>query len=63
MEIEYIVGPDETTLWLWPNDPDPVTTTINSRTWATIERTADEQNISPTDAIQRIVADRLEPNG
>ena len=31
--VEYVEGPDETTLWLWPNTADPVTIRVDRAEW------------------------------
>jgi len=42
LSIDYVRGIDDVTVWLWPNDPDPVTLQLAYREWAHLERRARE---------------------
>ena len=39
--IDYVEGVDETTVWLWPNSPDPTTVRFDRDEWVEIEEAAD----------------------
>jgi hypothetical protein len=41
--MEFVVGTEETTVWLWPDTPDPVTVRFSLRKWAKIERKAERE--------------------
>jgi hypothetical protein len=38
--LDYVEGVEETTVWLWPNDPDPVTVRFDREEWRRIEQAA-----------------------
>lgn len=38
--IEWVIGADEVTAWVWPNSADPMTVRFSMREWAQIERKA-----------------------
>lgn len=61
--LEYVEGADETTVWLWPNDPDPVTVRFPRERWEKIQQAAGEEDLEAY--IGRLVADDLdgEPGG
>jgi hypothetical protein len=40
--VDHAAGPDETTVWLFADSPDPLTVTIDSETWAEFEQRAAE---------------------
>jgi len=40
--IDYVRGIEDVTVWLWPNDPDPVTVRLGYRQFAHLERRARE---------------------
>lgn len=42
--MEWVIGADETTLWVWPQSPDPVTVRFPLRKWAKIERAAEVEH-------------------
>lgn len=39
--MEWVIGAEETTLWLWPDSPDPVTVRFPIRQWAKMEKAAE----------------------
>lgn len=41
--IEYVEGPTETTVWMWPDAPDPVTVRFPSDEWEKIKEAADAE--------------------
>jgi hypothetical protein len=41
LPVEVARGPDEVTLWLWPNKPDPLTVRLSVHEWAKVERKAE----------------------
>lgn len=41
--VNYAVGPEETTVWLFADSPDPITVTLCSETWAEFEQRAAEE--------------------
>lgn len=41
--VEYAVGPEETTVWLFADTPDPLTVTFHPHTWAKFEQRAAEE--------------------
>lgn len=41
--MEWVIGVEETTLWVWPESPEPVTVRFPLRKWAKIERAAEEE--------------------
>jgi hypothetical protein len=41
--IDAVRGEDEVTVWMWPNDPDPVTIRFTVRKWARIEQKAERE--------------------
>jgi hypothetical protein len=41
--MEIVVGPDETTVWLFTDRPDPLTVRFEPRMWARIELRAKQE--------------------
>lgn len=38
--MDWVEGPDETTLWLWTQTPDPLVVTLTSEEWENIKERA-----------------------
>jgi hypothetical protein len=53
--IEYVIGADEVTLWVWANSPDPVTVRFTHREWARIERKAEEIGRDIEEVVARLL--------
>jgi hypothetical protein len=56
--LEYVEGPDETTVWLWPDDPDPVTVRFSLEEWEEVQEAAGEQDLE--EFLGRVVQEDLE---
>lgn len=41
IEMDWVEGHDETTVWLWTDSPDPVTVRFTREEWERIEQAAD----------------------
>lgn len=39
--MDWVEGAEETTLWLWPDQPDPTTVRFDRGEWEEIEESAD----------------------
>jgi len=40
--MDWVEGPNETTLWLWTETPDPVTVRLDRERWEKLRETAEE---------------------
>jgi hypothetical protein len=56
--LEYVEGVDETTIWLWPDSPDPVTVRVESELWERMQRAAGDDDLE--EYVGQLVADDLE---
>lgn len=59
--LEYVEGSDETTLWLWPDGPDPLTVRLPREEWERIEAKAETEYEGDVQAfISRVITADLE---
>ena len=43
--LEWVEGPDEVTVWMWPDDPDPVTVRFGLEEWARLQTAAGNEDL------------------
>jgi hypothetical protein len=59
--IEWVIGAEEVTAWMWPDSPDPVTIRFSMREWAQIERKARDEYDGDVEAfVTRVVTADVE---
>jgi len=56
--LDYVVGHQETTVWLWPDTPDPVTVRFDRDEWERIQEAAGDESLGQY--IGRVVSADLE---
>lgn len=55
--LEYVEGAEEVTVWLWPQDPQPVTMQVSFEKWDALLEKAGDEDLE--EFIGRIVAQDL----
>lgn len=59
--MEWVIGADEVTVWLWPETPEPVTVRFSLHEWANIEKAARDEYDGDTEAfVTRVLTADLE---
>lgn len=56
--LDYVEGADETTVWMWPDSPKPVTVRFDRENWKRIQEAAGDENLE--EFIGRKVTEDLE---
>lgn len=54
--VEYVEGPEEVTVWLWPNSPDPLTVPVGREEWDDWKARLEE---SEHDSMEELVGDAV----
>ena len=58
--MEWVIGPDEVTVWLWPNSADPTTVRFTVHEWAKIERKCDRLGVDVEEQLAKLISEDLE---
>jgi hypothetical protein len=61
ISMEWVIGAEEVTVWMWSDSPDPVTVRFPVRKWAKIERKARDEYGGDVEAfVTRVIAADLD---
>lgn len=56
--IDYVEGVEDVTVWLWPDDPDPVTVCLPHDDWNRLQRKADEIGDGDVGRVVRVLLEQ-----
>lgn len=61
--MDWVEGPDETTIWLWTDSPDPLTVRMKREKWERFREQVEECDETVPERVTKLITADLETVG